>query len=178
VFNSAESQRELRAGDYDLTPDTAVVPPDLLVDWGFPPVNNVGTWFASRIGGNPVWIENNVLDGLCFLVRRGTGDIYYQKRHPAPVVQTEGFAFSWKDAIYCYTREQLASVASGSVNPYDVHGVYTDFDFAITKHGADRGVPRSMWYDTTTNVLYVLHQWAKGSTAPQNVIAAYSVRNA
>jgi hypothetical protein len=176
AFSGPENQREHRAGDYDLTPESAVVPPDELIDWGYPPVDGVGTMFASNIRGNPAWIQNDILDGLCFIVRRGTGDIWYKK---FGFGQTENFAFAWKDAFYAYDPADLASVASGSVNPYDIHATYTDFDLPSTFNPIypTGGAPRAMQYDPTSNLLYMLHQSVVGEFDPQNVIAVYSVNN-
>ena len=166
-FAGPKSQRERRPGDYNLRPRDATPRDTPGIDWAFEPEGDSSVWFAEGVKGNPAWISNASIEGLCFLVYRGVGDIYYKK---FDMLQPEGFSYTGKTSLYTYSPKDIAKVASGQMRPHEIHGHFVDWE-----SGTVPGIPRSMQYDPQTNHLFVEYQWALDEIEKRHVIACYLV---
>lgn len=136
-------------------------------------------WTVDRLGQAGAWIQTSNKEGLLLLPTFGTGYIYYESSEP----KAEGFNHKW----YIYSRDQLASVATGSVVESSIQAARYPADLSpmgITSSpwsGAPPYVCNGMVFDPVENKLYVM--LIQASNAPVNdmysvgLVAVYQVND-
>ncbi len=122
------------------------------ISWAVPPAGGAGFWASDRVWAGPVWIDTPAKQGLVYFSRQGVGELNYTnqsytfsgaKTNPALDVSR----------LYVYSPADLAAVAQGTKQPYEVRGTYHDLPPLWPGHW-----PLGAWWDQPNQRLYV--QWA------------------
>ena len=145
-WNCDETKREYRFPDYSIKS----------LGWGINPKGGRGYWAAEETMGGPAWVETDEVQGLCYFVREGVGELIY-------ALQRENFTTKSKSRLYRYSLDDLAEVAVGNRQPHEIHGSFEEYRAqGITQDLP--GIPRGACFDSTTGRLFVFlkYSWKKG----------------
>ena len=136
-------------------------------------------WTADYLGQSGAWIQTTNKEGFLLLPTFSTGHVYYESSEP----KAEGFKHQW----YIYSRDQLASVATGSVAESEIQAARYPVDFShlgVTSSPFSGNPPwrcTGMAFDPADNRLYVM--LSQASNAPLNnmystgLVAVYQIND-
>ena len=145
-WNCDETKREFRFPDYKIKS----------LGWGIDPKNGRGYWAAEEAMGGPAWVETDEVQGLCYFVREGVGELIY-------ALQTQNFTKKSTSRLYRYSLNDLAEVAVGNRQPHEIHASFEEYYVEGTTKDLP-GVPRGACFDSSSGRLFVFlkYSWKKG----------------
>jgi len=132
-----KEKRERRPADYD--------PSGL--GWALAPDGDVGYWSVESQRGGGAWIDTGTCHGLVYFIRQGRGRLEYK-------LQTECFSRDRLSRLYIYDPADLAKVAAGELEPFEVSGTVTDWE--------EPGVARGATWDGKRLYVFQEATWKSG----------------
>lgn len=155
-WNVPNAQRERRDANYDATKAGG---------WQPMAEGNVGYWGVDRVMDS-AWIKTATTDALVYIVQQPTGVMDY-------ALQGAVFSNFWQFRMYVYDPKQLAEVATGQRQPWDVRGKW--YPLPKLERGFSR--PYGMWWDSTRQKLSILMAdgWWPGGSESYPVVLEFDV---
>ena len=155
-WNVPTEQRELRDSNYDATKAGG---------WQPMAKDGVGWWGVDRVMDS-AWIDTDDVSALVFIVQQPTGKMDY-------ALQGAVFSNTWQFRLYIYDPKQLAEVAEGKREPWNVRGKW----YPLPKLGRGFSRPYGMWWDTERKILSVLMAdgWWPGGSESYPVVLEFEV---
>ena len=152
-WNSPKEQHERRDTNYDGSG----------VGWQPLAENGIGYWGVDRVM-DAAWIHTDAVSALISIVLQPTGKVDYE-------LQGAVFSHTTQYRLYVYDPADLARVAQGELQEYEVRGRWYELP------QVPLGQPFGLWWDTHRKLLSIVYTagWSNGGSESYPVVIEYEV---